>query len=143
MHANGVGKQPAYQTVMARILIVEDEPAIMMLLRRVVTSMGHEVLPALHGDEALHLAESERVLDMIITDLTLPGQLSGVNLLRALRSAKPDVPVVVATGYSSEETLQICQELGITDFLAKPFEIAFVRTCVDTILKRHIQAIPH
>ena len=71
---------------MARILVIDDEQAIVMLLKRILAGAGHEVLVATDGGKGLQMAEQEQV-DLILSDLSMPGVLSGLQLLAAIRKA--------------------------------------------------------
>lgn len=120
---------------MARILIIDDEPAILMLLKRILSSTGHEVLAATDGGSGLRCASTEK-LDLILSDLSMPGDPSGMKLLAAIRRVQPACPLAVVSGYSGQDCVDECAALGIRDFLPKPFEIAFVRAFVAEILAR-------
>ena len=120
---------------MAKILIVEDEAPIALLLRRVLAGVGHEVVTAENGNDACRVAE-QASLDLILSDLSLPSGPQGADLVRRLRTAQPACPLVVVSGYSSPDYVEEYKQLGVTDFLAKPFEILSVRAFVDSILRR-------
>ena len=120
---------------MARILVIDDEPAILMLLKRILASAGHEIVTAAEGGSGLQMATTETV-DLILSDLSMPGDPSGLQLLAAIRKAKPTCPLVVVSGYSGQDCMDDCRALGIQDFLPKPFEIMFVRSFVAEILAR-------
>lgn len=119
---------------MAKVLIIEDEPKSMSFLHKVITRMGHETICADNGAEGLRQA-SEGNPDVILTDLKLPGNISEVQLLNALRNACPRTGIVVISGYPSDEALQECARLGIAEFLTKPFEVSFTQQVVDKLLK--------
>ncbi len=119
---------------MARILIIEDEAATLMLMKRVLAGGGHEILTATDGPSASAMILSDVPFDLIMTDLTLPGAPSGLDLLRLMRSARTSCPVVVISGYSDEETFDSCRKVGVHHFLPKPFEIAALRQFVGEIL---------
>ena len=87
---------------MARILVIDDEQAIVMLLKRILAGAGHEVLVATDGGKGLQMAEQEQV-DLILSDLSMPGVLSGLQLLAAIRKAKPACPLVVVSGYNNQD----------------------------------------
>jgi CheY-like chemotaxis protein len=81
-----------------RVLLAEDEVLIAMLFQDALESEGHEVVHALSGDEALHVAvESEAPFDMLMTDLRMPG-IGGEMLISRLRTTWPGLPVLVLTG---------------------------------------------
>ena len=119
---------------MAKVLIIEDDAKSMSFLQKVITRMGHETVCADTGTEGLRLA-SDSNPDVILTDLKLPGNISDVQLLSALRSACPRTGIVVISGYPSDEALQECKRLGIAEFLTKPFEVGFTQQVVDKLLK--------
>jgi DNA-binding NtrC family response regulator len=126
---------------MAKILIIEDEASILLLLKRILAMARHEVVTAMDGDEAGRLA-AEQHFDLIISDLSLASGLSGIDLVRELRRVKPDCPLVVSSGHTEGEQILTCQELGVTDFLPKPFDIVKVRGFVDDVLKRAALTVP-
>lgn len=119
---------------MASILIIEDEAVVWSLLRRIITGMGHQVDVASDGRKGLELAGQGQHA-VIVSDLHMPGEISGMDLIRRLRAAKPQCPIVVVSGYPSADTLEECEKLGITDFLTKPFEMTFVQSSIEQILK--------
>jgi len=118
---------------MAKILIIEDEPVVYNLLKRMITSIGHDVLIADNGQRGLELARAEPVA-VIVSDLHMPGEPAGMALIRQLRTVRPKCPIVIVSGYPSSETLAECEQLGITDFLTKPFEMTFVHTVITSLL---------
>lgn len=120
---------------MAGFLIIEDEQPIQQLLKRLIGNMGHDIVVAGDGETGYKLSQDNE-FDVILTDLRLPGELSGMELIRKIRAAQPDCALVVVSGHPTDEILEECKTLGITDFLSKPFEISFVRSVVDKILKR-------
>ena len=120
---------------MAKILIIEDEPGIVYLLKQIIMGMGHEVRTAMDGTNGYSTATRES-LDLILSDLYMPGSPSGMELIRKLRKANPQCPIIVVSGHPSRECVSECEALGVTDFLTKPFEMAFVRSVIDNIFKR-------
>ena len=126
---------------MAKILIIEDEPAVVSLLKRIITGMGHDVAVAEDGVQGLALAGSENIA-IIVSDLHMPGEISGMDLIRRLRSAKPQCAIVVVSGYPSPDVMGECEQMGITDFLTKPFEMTFVQAVIEGILRSRGTAAP-
>lgn len=104
------------------ILVVEDEAPVRELIRRILSRQGYNVLLATSGANARSLPwrELERV-DLLLTDLVMPGGLSGRDLAVELHRAKPDLPVIYASGYS-QELMEMDRGLEQgSAFLAKPF----------------------
>src|SRR5512133_3123149 len=103
----------------ARILIVEDEPKILHLVREVVSAAGFEVCTACNGENALEQAALEQP-DLVILDILLPGVMSGYDVARRLREFS-DVPIVMLTGKVRESDLLRGFESGADDYITKPF----------------------
>lgn len=119
---------------MSKILIVDDDAGVRGYLSRLLSHLGYEVLQAEGGQPGLDLLGTTAI-DAVLTDLKLPEEPSGMNLVRAIREARPMCPVVVISGYPSEDLLAECQTLGVKEFLTKPFELSFVKQVLTRILK--------
>src|SRR5436309_5894415 len=100
------------------ILVVDDEPAIRELLRRILEN-DYDVLDEPDGPAALKLLRSRQV-DLILLDLLLPG-MSGVDVLSRLRVTHPKTPVILVTGAATVPTAVTAMKLGALDCLVKPF----------------------
>ena len=120
---------------MARVLIIEDEKAILNLLKRIVSHMGHTAHIAPSGPDALALLAKTEV-DLIVSDLRMPGTPSGVDLIRELRTRFPRLPIIVVSGYVSRDFMAKWPELGVDDFLPKPFDMDTIRTTIEKVLQR-------
>ena len=105
----------------AKILLVEDDPAIVLALCRVLTDEGYEVTVEKRGDAGLTRAKST-AFDVVITDLKLPG-LNGLELVRELHGARPRLPILMMTAHGTTETAIEATQSGAYDYLVKPFEI--------------------
>ncbi len=105
----------------AKILLVEDDPGIVVTLRRVLREEGHEVLVETRGDTGLARARDVS-LDVVITDMKLPG-LSGLDLVRELHLAKPLLPIILMTAHGTTDTAIEATKSGAYDYLLKPFEL--------------------
>lgn len=106
---------------MGRVLVVDDEPDVLLLCRLNLQQRGHELLEASEGGAALELAR-ERHPDVIVLDLMLPG-ISGYDVLEALQrdGETSDIPVLVLTAKSLRADRERSQRLGAAAFLTKPF----------------------
>jgi len=102
-----------------KILLADDEKTIRKTLGDAIEDAGHEVLAASSAEEALGLLE-HRVVDCLITDLKLPG-MSGLDLLRRVRTMHPETYVLVITGHASIESAVEAVKAGATDYVEKPF----------------------
>ena len=118
---------------MARLLLIEDESGVQSYFQAVVSRMGHELLVASDGTSGIALVENEPV-DVIMSDLNMPGEPNGMALIRRIRELRPDTPVVVISGYPTKERLDECKALGVDDFLTKPFEMTFFSSVITDLL---------
>jgi DNA-binding response OmpR family regulator len=104
-----------------RILVVEDEPRILAFVAKGLQAEGFAVDSAIDGGEALCRARAERY-DAVVLDLLLP-QLDGLTVLRELRTARPDLPVVILSARADLATKLRGFRLGANDYLSKPFSL--------------------
>jgi PAS domain S-box-containing protein len=102
------------------VLFVDDDTAVREIARATLADLGHRVLVAANGAVALEVVRSRAALDAIVTDLDMP-EVSGLELTRAARSLRPELPVIVCSGRMAEEEVQQLRLCGVTQFLAKPF----------------------
>jgi CheY-like chemotaxis protein len=105
------------------ILVVEDEFLIRLLLSEVLRDAGYDVIEAFNGDEALSVLTSSIRLDLIVSDVRMPGSLDGIGLLRIVREALPELPVIITSGH--EAPARALAE-GATRFVAKPYQMDLV-----------------
>ncbi|MCH7610488.1 MAG: response regulator [Chloroflexi bacterium] len=108
---------------MARVLIVDDNQAMVEALSIVVSARGHDALTALSGEEALRLIASE-MLDVVLLDLTMPG-LDGFETLDRLRTMPEgkDLPVLIITALDEEDLEDRVAEAGGNALLRKPVDV--------------------
>ncbi len=110
---------------MALILVVDDEPGVREMLRIALARDGHRVVTAASGEEALERLQGEGC-DLLVTDLAMPG-MDGVELLRRVQEAAPEVPSIVITAYGSKETAIEAMRHGAVNYLEKPFDVEEMR----------------
>lgn len=104
-----------------KILVVDDEKAIISLLKQAFSRAGFEVLPAESAEEALKVLEQEDIMVMFL-DLNLPG-MNGMDLCRRIKKDKPMAIVFAVTGYASLFELADCREAGFDDYFKKPVDM--------------------
>lgn len=104
-----------------RILVVDDEAAIRDLLSKTLALAEYDVDLAQDGRHAL---ERLRMIpyDLLITDLKMPG-IDGLSVIREARRLKPDIPVIIITGFSTEASAIEAVNLGVSGYLTKPFRV--------------------
>jgi excisionase family DNA binding protein len=105
----------------SRVLVVDDEAAIRDLLSKTLALAEYEVDVAPDGRAAL---ERLRTLpyDLLITDLKMPG-IDGLAVIREARRYRPDLPVIIITGFSTEASAIEAINLGVSGYLTKPFRV--------------------
>jgi DNA-binding NtrC family response regulator len=102
------------------VLLVDDEAVVCAAVERVLESAGLEV--AVARDGAAGLAHpAARDCDLVLCDLVLPD-VSGADVVRELHRRRPELPIVVITGYASTESMSQAADAGAVSFLAKPFD---------------------
>jgi DNA-binding response OmpR family regulator len=109
-----------------RVLLAEDDPALLALLERALRAVGFDVLSA-HGGWALHarladLRRNAEVPTAIVSDIHMPGP-NGISLARLVRSWGWDTPIVLLTAFPSERKLSSASDAGATLVMAKPFGV--------------------
>ena len=103
-----------------KILIVDDELDMLRLLSMMLKSKtAYEVTTTNNPVEALDLAKKNK-FDILLTDLKMPG-LDGIELLNAVRSFDPDIPIIIITAYATAESAAEAMEKNAFDFITKPF----------------------
>ena len=106
---------------MLRVLVVDDEPAIVEGLEAFLTRIGYAVRTACDGTTALQAVQAERP-DVVLLDLRMPGT-SGLEVLRCIREIDQDLKVILLSGFLDEETRQLALDLGAPLCLPKPMDL--------------------
>ncbi|MBI3181261.1 MAG: response regulator [Myxococcales bacterium] len=104
-----------------RILVIDDEKSARLLLERVLTRAGHEVVLVETGEEGLEQL-AKQPFDLLISDKNLPG-IDGLEVLRLARTKYPRLQAIVITGFPTPETKHTTQDLGAFSYVTKPFGI--------------------
>jgi len=117
-----------------RILFVDDEENLRTLAKQMLTYLGYSVVCCSSGQEALlKFSEEETGFDLVITDQSMP-KMPGTELVRKLRTARPGLPVLLCTGYSSMVDEKKALSMGINGFLQKPLSISILAREIRSIL---------
>ncbi len=115
-------------------LAVEDQPAIRRLMARALEGLGYRVLQARSAEEALSLLAKEPLpIELLLADVTLPG-MSGADLAKRLRAARPELPVLLTSGAMDEVQARAIASDDASVFLAKPFSGNDLVTALDALL---------
>ncbi|MEI6210895.1 MAG: cache domain-containing protein [bacterium] len=118
------------------IILVDDEPAIAVILRRRLVELGYHVESFTSSLEALNrVRHSPADVDLVITDQTMP-QLSGFDMGQEMLRIRPGLPIVVCTGYSDTLTEARAREKGFAAFLFKPFKFDVLARTISALLQK-------
>ena len=112
------------------VLVVEDEILLLNMLVGELIEAGIQSIQAKTADEALQILTSSRRVDLVLTDIRMPGSIDGLGLARHVRSEWPHMKIVLMSAY-----LWDMSEAAVADaFLCKPFPLAAAIDCVDRLL---------
>jgi DNA-binding response OmpR family regulator len=122
---------------MARILLIDDDPAVRRMLRLTLCHFGHEVIEACDGNEGLKRFQDEEI-DLVITDIVMPGK-EGLEVLMDLRKRQPPVIVIAISGGDRRRTggyLHTAQLMGASRVLEKPFPSEVLIEAINELIPR-------
>lgn len=114
----------------ATILLAEDEILVRLMVADELRAEGYTVVEAANADEALTVLRSNSAVDLLITDVRMPGTLDGLGLARLVRAEYPATKVVIASGHmASSEAAQ-----WVDAFISKPYDFPKLATHIKTLL---------
>jgi len=116
----------------AKILVIDDDPAVLDALNLVLRQEGFDVVSAENGGAAVAFAKNA-AFDVAITDLKMPG-MSGMETLAELRQIAPRLPVIIASGFVTDDVAAECMSLGALGYIRKPFEVGELLSWVQRAL---------
>ena len=109
------------------VMVIEDEPTIRMLIAEVLTDGGYSVVEATDGPAGLRILQSTARIDLLVTDVGLPGGMNGRQVADAARASRPDLQVLFITGYAENAVVGNGQLEKGMHVLVKPFEMELLR----------------
>lgn len=115
------------------ILLVEDDPTVLALTLDVLTGLGYQVTTATNASEAMEVLNANAAIDLLFTDVVMPGGVSGLSLARAARDLRPTLRVLLTSGYVGEDRAIDGREFPLLD---KPYEAAVLATTLRKLLDR-------
>jgi CheY-like chemotaxis protein len=101
-----------------KILVVDDDPVVGRSFDRVLSGKGYAVITAANGEEAMSKLSAE-TYDMVFTDIRMPG-MSGIEVAERVKASQPWLPVVIVTGYGTQDNEARAEAAGVSGFLRKP-----------------------
>jgi DNA-binding response OmpR family regulator len=118
-----------------KLLLIEDEPAVVSVITRGLAEAGYEVSVALDGNSGLQMAINNPTFRLIILDVMLPG-MNGIEVCRSLRAAKQEVPILMLTALGTTENIVMGLDSGADDYLIKPFKLQELEARIRSLLRR-------
>ncbi|MCG2755074.1 MAG: ATP-binding protein [Desulfobacteraceae bacterium] len=126
------------EDAVSKILVMDDEQLVQDIAKEMLEHLGHEVLQAEDGKEAIKIftehRKSGKPLDVIIMDLTIPGGLGGKNAIQEILKIDPAAKVIVSSGYSKDPVMANYQQYGFKAAIAKPFLLAELNKALTDVL---------
>ena len=116
-----------------RILLVDDDKNIRILVTELLSTMGYTILEAQDGEEAMKLVDIGPI-DLVMTDLKMPG-MDGIELTRAIRRIEPELPIIVYSAYRFIDTAPVALKAGANEYITKPFLQTKIKQVVERLLK--------
>ncbi|MGQ0742645.1 MAG: MASE1 domain-containing protein [Alphaproteobacteria bacterium] len=116
----------------ATVLLVEDDPDVARTTRETLLQYGYRVHSAANAASALEMLEKEDRIDVVFSDVVMPGGMNGVELARAVRSLRPELPILLTSGFSDVVTHEAAQEFIL---LRKPYQPQDLKQHIDMLLR--------
>ncbi len=141
LHQPGPEPAPATPGGKERVLFVDDEPPLVEIARNMLARMGYQVSGFTSSQEAL--AEFQRdpwAYDLVISDQTMPG-LTGAALAREIKARRPELPVIICTGFSHQLSPEQAAEIGVSAFVMKPITSAEISRVMRSALDASREAM--
>lgn len=110
------------------IMVVDDDPSICALLKRSLINNKWEINVFDSPEQALEYGKNNRI-DLMITDISMP-QMTGTELIRGIKSIKPDIPVIVMSSAIDAGVLEETAKYGVVDYFRKPFDLPALKSRV-------------
>lgn len=124
-----------------KILIIDDEKNIRLMLDQALSTAGYAVATAIDGEHGLDKVK-ESHFDVLLLDMKLPG-MDGIEVLRRARALRSDLPVIMITAHGTVETAVEAMKVGAIDYLRKPFTPDEIRSIVGKVLRRQTLPTDH
>ena len=123
-----------------RVLVVDDDPVVCKSFDRVLTSKGYAVVTASDGEEAMRKIAAEKY-DAVFTDIKMPG-MDGIAVAEQIRAQRPWLPVVIVSGYATDENEARAKAAGVRAVLHKPLSPEMIEQCAHDALSEPEVAAP-
>lgn len=121
-----------------RILVMDDEINIRLMLDKILSRLGYEVETVENGELAIELYKEtysmNRPFDLVIMDLTIPGSIGGKKAISQLLEFDPNTRAIVISGYSNDQILINYKHYGFCGVISKPFQLVELQKVLDSVL---------
>jgi CheY-like chemotaxis protein len=105
-----------------KILIVEDDPVSLLLIKEAISQTGAKILSAENGKKAIEISQQVSDINLVILDIQLP-EISGYQVAREMKRLNESIPIIAQTAYASLDDKKKCLLAGCIDYIRKPIEI--------------------
>lgn len=118
------------------ILFIDDEEALVFTVKNNLALLGYDVVGETQSNKALDLLkQAPKRYDLVITDMAMP-EMTGEELVKAIQKIRPDIPIIICTGYSEKINEDQLQKMGIQAFLLKPFFVKEMATLIRQVMDK-------
>jgi CheY-like chemotaxis protein len=126
----------ALPTGTERILVIDDEQVIANMEKEMLNNLGYKVVAKTNSIEALKLfQEAPDEFDLVITDITMPG-LTGDRLAQKILELRSNIPIILCTGYNESVTEEKAKDIGVRDYILKPFRMSLLAETIRKALDK-------
>jgi len=128
-------KRPETKLIVANsgevtVLIAEDEPALLETLQLLLEGLGYDVITAVDGHRAVEIFKKyKEQISVVILDMRMPN-MNGAQAFKILRELKPDIPIIISTGFEHDEKIDMIMEAGAVAIINKPYRISELAKCI-------------
>jgi|GEM_PF-57040 len=123
---------PVQQADGAAILLVEDDNEVATLVTEMLTQLGYQVLRVASAEGALGALANDRTIDLVFSDIMMPGRMNGIELAREIRRRRPDLPVLLTSGNAESMKMDVSKDR--LDILGKPYELHHLAAALERTL---------
>ncbi len=116
-----------------KLLLVDDEDSLRLLVRDELENNGFDVVEAENGEKAVELFDGGH-FDIVVLDIRMPG-MDGLEVLKTIRATNSTAKVIILTGVDELKIARDSLALGANDFLTKPYDFTTLKICIDRVLK--------
>ena len=121
-----------------RVLVLDDEELILELVRDILELLDLRVATVADGREAVNIFKEAMAkgesFDLVLLDMSLPGELNGIDTLREIRKIDPSIKALVSSGYSADDIISNAKKYGFDGAVPKPYSISVLRDAVNKLL---------